>query len=105
MEKREGRRNATRASVVCHLLEPLHGAQQTEGVLYNYSPGGSYIESRQAFCKGSVVAVRVLDYPKQPPLGTSEAWLQSFGLAEVKWIRQVGDARYPRYGLGLRYLQ
>ena len=104
IEKRVSARNPTQAPIDCRLLSSRENAWHIDGVLRNFSPKGAYFESRCNCRKGSVLIVRILEYPKEETSGNSQAVIRSIGLAEVKWVHPMGGVPEQGYGIGLKYL-
>lgn len=104
IEKRVSMRNPAQAPIECCLLSSRKDAWHIDGVLCNFSPKGIYIESKCICRKGSVLIVRILEYPQEETSGYSQAVIRSIGLAEVKWVHPMGGIPEKGYGIGLKYL-
>lgn len=96
-------RNPTQAPVSCRLFTSgaIHAC---DGVMRNFSSGGSYIETSDTFAPGSILLIRMHLSPPLPSSLAAEEGLRTISLAEVKWRRQLSGVDAKRYGIGLRYL-
>ena len=104
IEKRVSMRKPARAPIDCCLLSSREDAWHIDGVLRNFSPKGAYIESKCNCRKGSVLIVRILEYPREEISSNSQVVIRSVGLAEVKWVHPMGGIYEKGYGIGLKYL-
>ena len=96
-------RNLTQAPISCRLF--TSGAiHTTDGVMRNFSSGGSYIETSDTFAPGSILLIRMHLCPPLPSSLAAEEGLRTICLAEVKWWRKLPNMGATRYGLGLRYI-
>jgi hypothetical protein len=97
-------RHPTEAAVACRPFHSSGATTTADAVMRNFSKSGSYIESAHAFGVGSVIQVRMVQYPS--PIETRD-WddrPRPKGLAAIKWRRQLADEDDGFYGFGLKYL-
>ena len=108
IEKREiervAPRIATEAAITCRPFASCGDAHSIDAVMRNFSEKGSYIETSSEFKLGTILQMRVVDYPPMLPSTTGQAQPPSICLAEVKWRQDMADENATRYGIGLRYL-
>ncbi|BBO74103.1 hypothetical protein DSCW_15200 [Desulfosarcina widdelii] len=97
-------RNHTRAHIICKPYTSGGIFRKVEGVMRNFSRNGSYIETSHPFKSGTILILRMEQYPSVPASVDSDQWPRSFCLAEVKWQQAMGDKETTRYGMGVRYL-
>lgn len=69
----------------------------------NYNQGGVELVSKKAVKPGTLLVVRVLNFPSAHIPG-GNAGIRSTGLAEVRWMDEIMDAEGLSYAMGLRYL-
>ena len=100
--KRNQDRSLTDASITC---QPLTSdvAQASDGIIRNFSSTGFYIETSRGFKPGTVLIVRMTQYPAMSSSIAAEEGLRSISLAEVKWMQELADENTTRYGMGVRY--
>jgi hypothetical protein len=103
-KRRIASRHPTEATVACR---PFHSSGTTataDAVMRNFSKSGSYIESAHAFKVGTIIQLRMLQYPS--PLKSLD-WddrPRTTCLAAVKWRRQLAVENDKPYGFGLKYI-
>jgi hypothetical protein len=97
-------RNATEAAVVCSPFTSNRTTHTTCAVIRNFSKEGSYIETSCKFKSGTILHLRMVDFPSLPPSLKTEDLPRSIFLAEVKWWKELVDEGIMHYGLGLKYL-
>jgi hypothetical protein len=102
--RRTALRNCTQAHIICKPYTSGGVFRRVEGVMRNFSRNGSYIETSQPFKSGTILILRMEQYPLIPASADSDQWPRSFCLAEVKWQQTMGDKETTRYGIGVRYL-
>lgn len=105
LTRRAARRNAIEAVVTCRPYASDNTAPTSNGVMRNFSGGGSYIETCCTFQPGTILIVRMLCYPPLPSLTAEADQPRSICLAEVKWQHELCTETPNRYGVGLRYLR
>jgi len=103
--RRTALRNRTQAHIICKPYTSGGVFRKVEGVMRNFSPNGSYIETSHPFKSGTILILRMEQYPQVPASADGDQWPRSFCLAEVKWQRAMGDRDPVRYGIGVRYLE
>ncbi len=69
----------------------------------NYHQDGIVLVSRKAVKPGTLLVVRVLNFPSAQVLA-GNAGLRSTGLAEVRWVEEFMDTDGLAYAMSLRYL-
>ena len=97
-------RNPTEAAITCRPFTSSGALRTSDGVMRNFSNGGSYIETSHKYKSGTILIVRTLRYPTMPSFVVDEERPRSICLAEVKWLKELADENAIRYGIGLRYL-
>ena len=102
--KRKTPRNPTEAEITCRPYTSCGAICASDGVMRNFSSGGSYIETSHKYKSGTILIVRTLRYPPMPSSMADEEQPRSISLAEVKWQEELADDNAIRYGIGLRYL-
>lgn len=102
--RRTALRNLTQAHIICKPYTSGGAYRKVEGVMRNFSPNGSYIETSRPFKSGTILILRMEKYPQVPASADGDKWPRSFCLAEVKWQQAVDDREPVRYGIGVRYL-
>jgi hypothetical protein len=102
--RRTALRNHTQAHIICKPYTSDGVFRKVEGVMRNFSRNGSYIETSQPFKSGTILILRMEQYPSVPSSADSDQWPRSFCLAEVKWQQTMDDKETTRYGMGVRYL-
>lgn len=102
--KRAARRNPTEAAITCRPYTSSGVVLASDGVLRNFSIGGSYIETSYKYKSGTILIVRMVRYPAIPSSMVDEQWPRSIYLAEVRWWQELPGENAIRYGIGLRYL-
>lgn len=97
-------RNPTEAGINCRPFSS--GIQQgADGIMRNFSTTGSYIETSCRFNPGTILIVRMTQFPSDTSSLPAEGGLRSIGLAEVKWMRDLSAENASRYGMGVRYIE
>lgn len=80
------------------------GTYSTDAVMRNFSIAGAYIETVHEFRIGSILQMRMVQYPsKQRSLGSDDQ-PRTMALAEVKWWHQLAAENARPYGFGLKLL-
>jgi len=102
--RRSASRNRTQAPVICEPYTSGGVFRNVDGVMRNFSRNGSYIETSQPFQSGTILILRMEQYPPVPASADDDQWPRSFCLAEVKWQHAIGGEEPVRYGIGVRYL-
>ncbi len=97
-------RNPTEAAVTCRPFTSSGASHTADGVMRNFSNGGSYIETSSEFKLGTILHLRMVTYPHRPLSTGAEELPRSICLAEVKWRQEMVGENTIQYGLGLRYL-
>ncbi len=69
----------------------------------NYSHDGIVLVSKRALKPGTLLVVRVLNFPSAQVL-SGDTSIRSTGLAEVRWVEEVMDADGLSYAMSLRYV-
>jgi hypothetical protein len=70
----------------------------------NFSIAGAYIETFQEFRIGTILQMRMVQYPStQQSLGPDDQ-PRTMTLAEVKWRQQLAAGNASPYGFGLKLL-
>jgi hypothetical protein len=103
-KKRIAPRNHTDAVVTCRPYGSTGAVRTADGVMRNFSSGGSYIETTDSYPSGTILILRMVRYPSMPASIHDDERPRSICLAEVKWRRALADETAVRYGIGLRYL-
>ncbi len=101
-DKRNHPRSPVEAHIACSLLTTRVDIEKTQCVVRNYSPNGVYIETECGYKRGAVLVVRISEADPEPLEAENE--MRSVGLAEVRWVQQLGAEVAPWYGIGLKYL-
>jgi hypothetical protein len=105
---RKNHRNTSRdfveAPITCQPFTSKETVGSLDGVMRNFSSTGLYIESDTKFNIGTVLIVRVTDYPAGPWSATGDTLPRSISLAEVKWHQTVVRKDDVGFGMGLRYV-
>jgi len=104
IKKRIAPRSLTDAAITCRPYGSTGAVRTSDGVMRNYSSGGSYIETTDSYPSGSILIVRMVRYPTMGSFLAEDDRPRSICLAEVKWRQVVADETVTRYGIGLRYL-
>lgn len=108
MEEKEKRRvtsrNSTEAFVACRPFTSSGATHTADGVVRNFSEGGSYIESSRNFKLGTILCLRMLHCPPVSLSPGADTQLRSICLAEVKWRQEMVGENTIQYGFGLKYL-
>ena len=102
--ERAAPRNPTEAAITCRPYTSCRAFCPMDGVMRNFSSGGSYIETSHEYKSGTILIVRTLRYPTMPPSIPDQEQPRSISLAEVKWRQELADDNAIRFGMGLRYL-
>mgnify|MGYP001044498393 FL=1 len=97
-------RNPTLACVTCRPFTSSGATHTADGVIRNYSGKGVYMETSHRFKSGTILHLRIVEYPTEPLGAEGDVRPRSICLAEVKWRQELADANGLQYGLGLRYL-
>ncbi len=97
-------RNPIEAAITCQPYASIAADCASDGVMRNYSSQGSYIETSHNFKSGTILIVRMGQYPPMTSCQADDAWPRSIGLAEVKWRQELADETSMRYGMGLKYI-
>ena len=103
-KKRIFLRDPIEADILCRPLITGSTGQITQGLMRNYSCQGAYIESNRKYRPGTILIIRIVNFPVMPAQKKKETEPRSFGLAEVKWHSELIEEKDTRYGIGLRYL-
>jgi len=104
IRKRAVSRNPTEAAITCWQYASSSAFRASDGIMRNFSNGGSYIETSHKYKSGTILIVRTLCYLSMPPSIPDEEQPRSISLAEVKWLRELADENAIRFGMGLRNL-
>lgn len=102
--KRGASRNPTEAAVTCRPYASSGNVRTSDGVMRNFSNDGFYIETANKFESGTILIVRMINYPPPPTSMTDTERPRTICLAEVKWGKSLADENAIRYGMGLRYI-
>jgi hypothetical protein len=103
IEKRQCDRSETTLYIDCQLLSLANQTNQRNGILYNYSLEGAYIELPCPYRKGNILWIR--PQPKPPASPDEKAGAcHCMGLVEVIWVRTVESTPSLRFGIGLKML-
>lgn len=106
-KKKKGRalpRNSTDAAITCRPFTSSGAIPMSDGVMRNFSRGGSYVETSRKFKSGTILIVRMLFYPPPAPSVDEDVRPRTICLAEVKWRQKLTDENAIRYGMGLKYI-
>lgn len=98
-------RNFTEAAITCRPYTSCGAICGADGIMRNFSSGGSYIETPHKYRSGTILIVRIVRYATMPSSKADEPRPRSICLAEVKWWQELIDENAIRYGIGLRYLE
>ena len=101
--ERAAPRNATSVSVILRPYASSETVRDIDGVMYNVSIDGALIETTRSFKPGTILIVRMLDYPSEIIESACDAWPRSMGLAEVRWQRTHETETGLRHTMGVRY--
>lgn len=104
-KNREAPRNRIEAAVTCRPYVSDSDIRTANGVMRNFSCEGSYIETTCTFKPGTILVVRMIQYPPMPTIKNDEDRPRSICLAEVKWQKELANAPPVHYGMGLRLLR
>ncbi|BBO90558.1 hypothetical protein [Desulfosarcina ovata] len=97
------KRSPTEVAVICSPFTSSGMNSATDGVMYNFSTHGSYLEARKKFNTGTILIVRTVGH-KKVSLSKEDANPRLIGLAEIKWLKRIDDKEKHRYGIGLQYI-
>ncbi len=103
-KRRSESRYPTEAAVVCR---PFHSSGSTttaDAVMRNFSKSGSYIESAHALKIGTIIQLRMVQYPSLLETLDWDDRPRCTGLAAVKWRYKLTDEIDGPIGFGLQYL-
>ena len=103
-KKRDAPRNPTEAEITCRPYTSCGAICASDGVMRNFSSGGSYIETSHKYKSGTILIVRTLRYPPMPSSMADEEQPRTICVAEIKWQEELADDNAIRFGMGLRYL-
>ena len=103
-KKRIAPRSPTEAAITCRPYGSTGAVRTADGVMRNFSSGGSYIETTDSYLSGTILIVRMVRYPSISLSIDEDECPRTICLAEVKWRQAVADETAIRYGIGLRYL-
>lgn len=104
MERRSHPRNRTDIPVACRYFFTGSDTSAADNTMRNFSSLGTYVESRNSYPEGTILLIRMDRCPREK---MPCPWMEGFrtiGLAEVKWIKELGSKTAPFFGIGLRYL-
>ncbi|WP_157067675.1 hypothetical protein [Desulfosarcina cetonica] len=104
INERDALRILTEASVKCRPFASTALIRASNGVMYNFSSGGAFVETTDNYSVGTILIVHVINYPHIPSSIAGDVRPRSVCLAEVRWQRQLSSGRVVRYGMGLKYL-
>lgn len=102
-DNRQDNRRGVAVSIDCQPFSLVYETHQSEGVLYNYSDEGAYVELPRPYNKGNILMMRLLE-ASRASLDEEASACRPMGLAEVKWVRHIEGAGPRRYGIGLKML-
>lgn len=102
--ERVGPRSPIEAGITCRPYASSGATRASDGVMRNFSSGGSYIESSHKYKSGTILILRMVRYPTIPSSIPNEERPRSICLAKVKWQQELADHNAIRYGIGLKYL-
>ena len=102
--KRIEPRNPTEAGIACR---PFTSGfiKNSDGVMRNFSSVGSYIETSGKFEPGTILLVRMTQFPSSPSSNAAVDKPRSISLAEIKWVQELTEGSSVCYGMGVRYLE
>jgi hypothetical protein len=97
-------RYPTDAAVACRRFSSKWCAYSVDAVMRNFSRTGAYIEAAHDFKIGTILQLRLAQYPA--PLGSIDPDDQprSICLAAVKWRQTLAAEESNQYGYGLKHL-
>ena len=104
MERRLHPRNRTEIPVACCYFIASSDHTISATTMRNFSSLGTYVESGIHYPEGTILMIRMDQCPREK---MPCPWMEGFrtiGLAEVKWVKELGSKATPLYGVGLRYL-
>jgi hypothetical protein len=103
-EQRIAIRNLTDAAATCSPFTSTCPGSTVDGLVCNFSSNGCYIETSQKFQCGTMLIVRLTQYPAMSSLQAIDGCPRSISVAEVKWQQKLRDDAAACYGMGLQYL-
>ena len=109
MENLDKRRNASRhpteAAVACRPFHSNGTTTTADAVMRNFSKCGAYVESAHALKIGTVIQLRMVQYPSPLEDLDWDERPRSTCLAAIKWRRHLSDENDGPIGFGLQYLE
>ncbi|MGD9251111.1 MAG: hypothetical protein PVG19_07795 [Desulfobacterales bacterium] len=103
-KRRIASRHPTEAAVACRPFHSNGTTTTADAVMRNFSKSGSYIESAHAFKIGTIIQLRMVQYPSTQGILDLDDRPRSTCLAAIKWRRPLADENDGPYGFGLKYL-
>lgn len=97
-------RNPIEAAVTCRPFSSSGAFRTSEGVMYNCSIEGSYIETTNNYQTGTILIVQLAHSQYIASSIADDVRPRSICLAEVRWTQRQVDENAVRYGIGLKYL-
>ena len=104
LRERIAPRNPIETVITCRPFASNGAIYASDGVMRNFSRGGSYIETSHRYKSGTILIIRTLRYPPMLSSMADEEQPRSICLAEVKWQEEMANDNDIRFGMGLRYL-
>jgi hypothetical protein len=102
-EQRIAIRNLTDAAATCSPFTSTCPGSTVDGLVCNFSSNGCYIETSQKFQCGTMLIVRLTQYPATTSLQAIDGCPRSISVAEVKWQQKLRDDAAACYGpVGLK---
>lgn len=84
-------------------MTPVNSGRWLEAHTLNHCPEGMCVKSNVSFHRGTALLIRVEKRPSTPPVSPPLEELPSVSLGEVKWCKQIPDAPFSVYEVGVKY--
>ncbi len=101
-ENRAYKRFNHKSSIIC---SPFNAEIYYNAQKCNHGGGGLCFESDAAFQRGTVLNIWMKDYSTDGLI--PEAWegFRTMATAEVKWCKEIHDAKGVHYDVGVKYYE
>jgi hypothetical protein len=102
--ERASLRRLIEAAITCRPFASSGNTRSSDGVMYNFSSQGSYIETIGKYRTGNILIVRMVGCPYNSESMVAEVRPCSICLAEARWQQHLVDENAIGYSIGLKYL-